>query len=129
MTENNRFVTVAFLLIFDCEDAEEEIFCRAEDIQSEDRNFTEKVLDFPYKLIAFRIMSFSLRKSFQVIAGTNYTFGEDYIVSYATEIFNASHFKSHYNYTRCNCQWILSVSLSLSLSLALILPLIFPLFS
>ncbi|KYN33275.1 Dystrophin [Trachymyrmex septentrionalis] len=43
MTENNRFVTVAFLLIFDCEDAEEEIFCRAEDIQSEDRNFTENI--------------------------------------------------------------------------------------
>jgi len=83
MTENNRFVTVALLLISDCEDAEEEIVWRAEGIQSEDRNFTENVLDFPYRLITFRIISLSLRKSFRVNTGTNYTFREDYIVPYA----------------------------------------------
>lgn len=48
MTENNKFVTVALLLISDCEEAEEEIFWRAEGIESEDRDFTKNILDFPY---------------------------------------------------------------------------------
>jgi len=37
VTENNGFVTVALLLISDCEEVEEEIFRRAEGIESEDR--------------------------------------------------------------------------------------------
>lgn len=54
MTENNRFVTVALLLISDCEGAEEEIFWRAEGIESKDRNFTVNILDFPFTLIELR---------------------------------------------------------------------------
>jgi len=48
VTENNGFVTVALLLISDCEEVEEEIFRRTEGIESEDRDFTENILLYCY---------------------------------------------------------------------------------
>lgn len=130
VTENNKLVTVALLLIFDCEEAEE-IFWHAKSIKSEGRNFSE---DIGFSIIIMLLLLLELYRS---LYESHFVFlllnksrdqlhiPKDSTVSYATRIFNVSHSKSHYNYST-NCH--IGFRVSLSLPLLLLTPFL-PLFS